>query len=157
MPQETTLAADRLALLPVGAADLPALTALARAYYAYDRHDWVEATQLQALRQLCAGTPHARAFFIALEGRRIGYVSVAFGFSIEVGGLDFFLDEFFLEEAWRGRGLGRRALALIEAEVRALGGLRLCLEAELHNARAQGLYESSGYEPHERHLLSKRL
>lgn len=157
MSRDPTIAAGKLALLPVGAADLPALTAFVRAYYAYDQHHWVEATQLRALRQLCAGTPYARAFFIVLEGQRIGYVALAFGFSIEVGGLDFFLDELFLEEAWRGRGLGRRALALIEAEARALGGLRLCLEAERHNARAQGLYETSGYEPHERHLLSKRL
>lgn len=145
------------ALLPVGPADLEALTAFVRAYYAYDQHDWKEAPILAALRQLCEGTPFARCFFITLEGRRIGYVSASFGFSIEVGGLDFFLDEFFLEEAWRGRGLGRTCLALIEAEVRKLGGLRLCLEAELHNPRAAHLYSTSGYQEHERRLLSKAL
>jgi GNAT superfamily N-acetyltransferase len=144
-------------LRPVGPGDLDALVALARAYYAYDRHDWDGGTQVAALQQLCPGTPYARCFFIALEGRRIGYVSASYGFSIEVGGLDFFLDEFFLEEAWQGRGLGRQVLALVEEEVRRLGGLRLCLEAELHNPRAAHLYASSGYEEHERRLLSKLL
>jgi len=144
-------------LRPVGPGDLEALTGLARAYYAYDRHDWDAPVIRAALQQLCDGTPYARCFFILLDGQRIGYVSASYGFSIEVGGLDFFLDEFFLEEAWRGRGLGRQALALIEAEVRQLGGRRLCLEAELHNPRAAQLYATSGYVEHERRLLSKVL
>jgi len=146
-----------LALQPVGPGDLDALTHLVRAYYAYDRHDWDAATQVAALRQLCDGTPFARCFFVTLDGRRIGYASVAFGFSIEVGGLDFYLDEIFLEAAWQGRGLGRPLLALVEQAVRDLGGLRLCLEAELHNPRAAHLYGTSGYQEHERRLLSKLL
>ncbi len=150
-------AAPALRLQPVGPGDLAPLSALVRAYYAYDGHAWDAARQTAALMQLCAGTPYARCFFLALQGERAGYASVAYGFSIEVGGLDFFLDEIFLQEAFRGRGLGRQALALLEAEVRRLGGRRLCLEAELHNPRAKALYESSGYRPHERHLLSKDL
>lgn len=146
-----------LVLRPVGHGDLDALTALVRAYYAYDQHDWDGVTQVAALRQLCDGMPYARCFFILLEGQRIGYVSASYGFSIEVGGLDFFLDEVFLDAAWQGRGLGRLVLALIEDEVRALGGLRLCLEAELHNPRAAHLYATSGYAEHERRLLSKVL
>jgi acyl-coenzyme A thioesterase PaaI-like protein len=46
---------------------------------------------------------------------------------------------------------------MIEAEVKRLGGSRLCLEAELHNDRATRLYASSGYREHERRLLSKVL
>jgi len=149
--------AATVVLQPVGPGDLAALTAYADAYVAYDRHARDAAVQQQALRQLCDGTPYACCFFIALEGRRIGYVSAAYGFSIEVGGLDFFLDEFFLEEPFRGRGYGRQALALIEAEVRRRGGRRLCLEAELHNPRAKALYETRGYQQHERFLLSKLL
>jgi GNAT superfamily N-acetyltransferase len=151
------LTRERPTLVPVGPADLPALTQLVRAYHAYDQHPFDEPLILAALRQLCQGTAYARCFFIHLGGERIGYVSASYGFSIEVGGLDFFLDEFYLEETWRGRGLGRVLLAMIEAEVKRLGGIRLCLEAELHNPRAAHLYATSGYEEHERRLLSKVL
>jgi GNAT superfamily N-acetyltransferase len=144
-------------LVPVGPNDLAALTQLVRAYHAYDQHPFDEPLIVAALKQLCDGTPFARCFFIHLGEERIGYVSASFGFSIEVGGLDFFLDEFFLEEAFRGRGLGRVLLAMIEAEVKRLGGSRLCLEAELHNPRATHLYTTSGYREHERRLLSKVL
>jgi GNAT superfamily N-acetyltransferase len=148
---------EQPALVPVGPADLAALTDLVRAYHAYDRHPFDEPVIVAALKQLCEGTAYARCFFIHLGAERIGYVSASYGFSIEVGGLDFFLDEFFLEEAWRGRGLGRVLLAMIEAEVKRLGGIRLCLEAELHNPRAAQLYATSGYVEHERRLLSKVL
>jgi GNAT superfamily N-acetyltransferase len=131
-------------LVPVGPSDLAALTQLVRAYHAYDHHPFDEPVIVAALRQLCEGTAYARCYFIDLGAQRIGYVSASYGFSIEVGGLDFFLDEFFLEEPWRGRGLGRVLLAMIEDEVRRLGGLRLCLEAELHNPRAAHLYATSG-------------
>jgi len=144
-------------LVPVGPADLAALTGLVRAYHDYDRHPFDEPVIVAALKQLCEGTAYARCFFIHLGEARIGYVSASYGFSIEVGGLDFFLDEFFLEEPFRGRGLGRQVLAMIEEEVRKLGGLRLCLEAELHNPRAAQLYATSGYVEHERRLLSKTL
>ena len=144
-------------LRPVGPGDLAALTDLVRAYHDYDRHPFDAPVIVAALRQLCDGTPYARCFFILLEGERIGYVSASYGFSIEVGGLDFFLDELFLEAAWQGRGLGRQVLALIEDEVRKLGGLRLCLEAELHNPRAAHLYATSGYQEHARRLLSKMI
>ncbi|HKY94137.1 MAG TPA: GNAT family N-acetyltransferase [Kiloniellales bacterium] len=144
-------------LVPVGPADLQALTQLVRAYYSYDQHHFDEPVILAALRQLCEGTAYARCFFIHLGETRIGYVSASFGFSIEVGGFDFFLDEFFIEEPWRGRGLGRVLLAMIEDEVRKLGGRRLCLEAVLYNPRAAYLYATSGYKEHERRLLSKVL
>ena len=146
---------ETLALQPVGAADRALLTAFARAYHDYDGHAW-EARHEAAIAQLCAGTPYARAFLLTVAGRPAGFASISFGFSIEVG-LDFFLDEFFLEEAARGQGRGRRFLAMLEAEARRLGGRRLCLEAELHNVRAERLYLSTGYQPHERHLMSKEL
>lgn len=147
---------DTLSLRPVGPADRAALAAFARAYHDYDGHGW-DAAHEAAVAQLCAGTPYARAFLLESAGEPVGFASLSYGFSIEVGGLDFFLDEFFLADAARGRGLGKAALALLETEVRHLGGHRLCLEAERHNARAEALYLASGYEAHERHLLSKRL
>jgi len=148
---------ERPTLVPVGPDDLGALTELVRAYHDYDQHPFDEPVIVAALRQLCAGTPYAQAWLLSLDGRQIGYASVSYGFSIEVGGLDFFLDEFFLEATWRGRGLGRQLLAMIEDEVKQLGGSRLCLEAELHNPRAAHVYATSGYVEHERRLLSKVL
>lgn len=137
--------------------DLEKLLPMARRFYADDGHAWVEEIQMRGLTMICQGDPHGRGYFITLDGQPIGYVVFAFGFSIEVGGYDCFLDEFFIEAPWRGQGLGRQALALLETEVKNLGGRRLCLEAERANSRAQQLYATSGYDQHDRQLLSKWL
>ena len=43
---------------------------------------------------------------------------------------------------WRGRGIGRRILGLLEAEARRRGLRRVTLHAQTH---ARGFYEAAGY------------
>ncbi len=56
----------------------------------------------------------------------------------------------------RDRGLGGRALALVEDRARALGVRRIFLEVERRN-RVLALYRRAGYVDHDRFLLSKFL
>ena len=56
----------------------------------------------------------------------------------------------------RNRGLGSRALALIEVEARDFAVRRIFLEVERHN-RVIGLYRRAGYLDHDRFLMSKFL
>jgi ribosomal protein S18 acetylase RimI-like enzyme len=52
-----------------------------------------------------------------------------------------------LEDAHRGRGLGRAAMLLVEEEARSRGATELGLNVFAHNTVARALYESIGYEP----------
>lgn len=56
-----------------------------------------------------------------------------------------FLYEIAIDEAHRGRGLGRAAMLLLEDEVRARGLGRIELNVFGGNERARGLYRSLGY------------
>ena len=47
----------------------------------------------------------------------------------------------------RGKGLGRRLLAALEAEARALGVRRLVLETGVRQAAAFALYRATGFQP----------
>jgi ribosomal protein S18 acetylase RimI-like enzyme len=51
-----------------------------------------------------------------------------------------------IEADFRGRGYGRAAMELAEAEARRGGASRLGLNVSGRNAVARGLYESLGYE-----------
>lgn len=146
-----------LSLCPFAPGDLADAIALAKRYYADDGHAFDDVIQPRGIKMLCDGTPFGRGYFINQGPERIGYAVIALGFSIEVGGLDCFFDEFFIEPAHRGQGHGKAALALIEEEIRRLGGRRLCLEVMPANRRADGLYRAAGYQPHDRGLLSKEL
>lgn len=143
-----------LRLDPLGERDLPALTSLVRAYYEEDGLDWVEERQPAALRALAAGDPNGRGWMIRLGGRAVGYAVLTWSFSIESGGRDGLIDEIYLVPEVRGRGLGRRALAMIEDEARTLGLRRLFLEVN-HGNRALSLYRRAGFVDHRRYLMSK--
>jgi GNAT superfamily N-acetyltransferase len=144
------------ALAPLQASDLSRLEAMVRAYYVEDGHRFDQELQPAALAALAAGEPLGRGWLVLLAGRPVGYVVLTLGFSVEAGGREGCLDEFFLLPEVRGRGVGRRVLELVEDEARRLGIRRLFLEVE-HGNRALGLYRRAGFVDHRRHLLSKRL
>ena len=50
----------------------------------------------------------------------------------------------YVSPAERGKGLGRRLVAALEAEARALGVRRLVLETGVRQAAALGLYRAAG-------------
>jgi GNAT superfamily N-acetyltransferase len=153
---EAPPAPERLELAVVGAADLPLLERLVRAYYVEDGHRFHDDRQPAALAALAAGEPFGRAWLIVLDRRPVGYVVLSWGFSVEAGGREACLDEIYLVPEVRNRGLGGRVLGLIEAEARAIGVRRIFLEVERRN-RAIGLYRRAGYVDHDRFLMSKFL
>jgi diamine N-acetyltransferase len=148
--------AQRLELVPVTGPDLPLLEQLARAYCLEDGHTFREDRQPAALAALVAGEPLGRAWLIGLEARPVGYVVLALSFSVEAGGREACVDEFYLVPGVRNQGLGSRALALVEAEARALAVQRIFLEVQRGN-RVIGLYRRAGYVDHDRFLMSKFL
>ena len=127
------------------------------AYYAEDGHEFVPERAATALNEISMGKAPARLWLICSGEDVVGYVCITLGYSLEVGGNDFFLDELFLIPEARGTGLGRAALDFVENESRTLGARRICLEVERHNVKAQEIYVARDYRKHNRHLMSKWL
>jgi ribosomal protein S18 acetylase RimI-like enzyme len=94
---------------------------------------------------------------IRVKGACAGYLVLTLGYSLEFQGRDGFIDELFLVESFRGRGVGDRVLELVENEARALGVVALHLEVERKNAAGQRFYRRNGYLDHDRYLMTKRL
>jgi GNAT superfamily N-acetyltransferase len=57
------------------------------------------------------------------------------------------LKRMYVSPTVRGRGLGRRLVAALEAEARALGVRRLVLETGVRQAAALALYRGTGFHP----------
>jgi ribosomal protein S18 acetylase RimI-like enzyme len=86
-----------------------------------------------------------------------GYVVLTLGFSFEYRGRDAFIDELYIEPAYRRRGLGRMAMEFVESRAKELGVNAVHLEVDHGNHPAMELYRRIGYADHDRHLMTKWL
>ena len=127
-------------------AEVPLLLELMQSYYAFEGINYVEDTATQALTELISSDQLGRAWLIHLEGKDVGYIVLTFGYSLEMGGRDAFIDELFLIETVRGKGIGKRIIKLIQAEARRLGIHALHLEVGRENERAQRVYGAAGFQ-----------
>jgi diamine N-acetyltransferase len=98
-----------------------------------------------------------KAWIICDGDRAIGYVVLTLGFSFEYGGRDAFLNELYVEEKYRRRGIGRRTMEFVEVQARQMGVNAVHLEATHGNEPALELYRRLGYFAHERFLMTKKL
>ena len=89
--------------------------------------------------------PHVvRAFIIEDSGIPVGFALLSFYFATEVGGLVVLLEDLYLAEACRSKGLGREFIRFIEQEYPS--AKRFHLEVTKENTRAIDLYRKLGYE-----------
>lgn len=144
-------------LAPAGPADLDALLPMLERFNASQGYAFDAATARRALGELLARPELGRVYRIVSGAETAGYAALTLGWSLEWGGRDAFVDELYLEPAWRGRGLGRAALRALTEEARRAGVRALHLEVEAGNAAGQALYRSEGFAGGDRRMLSRRL
>lgn len=135
--------------------DADLLVELMRAFYEFDHIPFDESDGRAALLQLISDERLGCVYLIRSGEEAVGYLVLTFGFSLEFKGRDAFVDELFLREEFRGRGIGRRALAFAEEQCRGAGVRALHLEVERANTNAQGLYRRAGFKDHDRYLMTK--
>ena len=132
------------------------LHTLVAAYHAEDHVPHDARALARVLGPLIDGTAGA-IWLIREEQEVLGYVALCFGYSIEFGGRDAFIDEIYVAPSHRGRGIGRMALERLDAHAVALGVRALHLEVDHRNPAAR-LYERVGFRTRERYrLMSKPL
>ena len=90
---------------------------------------------------------YADVYMLEDGGRTVGFGVTAKTFSREAGGKVLWLEELYILEECRGRGLGREYFSFIENYAREHGFARIRLEVEPENVRARSLYERLGYRP----------
>ena len=137
--------------------DIEDLMVLMRAFYKESQYPFESMRAESAVVGLIRNPDLGAAWIFRAVGRAVGYLIVTFGYSIEFGGRDAFVDELFVLERDRGHGIGSRALELAESHCREHGVASLHLEVERGNRRARLLYEQSGYKAHERYVMTKWL
>lgn len=141
-----------------GPDDLDRLEPMVASYHAFEGIGSTEDDRRAALMPILDGSlPFGVAYLIGPRRSPVGYIVVSFGYSIELGGIDGFVDEFFIRQSVRGRGMGTEVLTKLLPALSQNGVRALHLEVARDNAAAQRLYARAGFRMRDRYSLMTRV
>ena len=143
--------------VPLSSATLPEALELRRQLYLHEDLVYEPGNAADLMRELIANPLFGNLWLIQIENQTAGYLLVTLCYSLEFQGRFGLLDEFYLDELWRGQGIGTAALEFAEASSRSLGLKALRLEVARTNLRALELYRRQGFSVESRHLMTKWL
>src|ERR1700730_3633061 len=102
---------NRIAIRRARTGDAAELLRLIRAYYRFDKIP-LNATPIgQALARLRKNRRHGAVSIMRDGIKAVGYVVLAFNFDLEFGGFEGLVTYLYIDEKYRGGGLGERELA----------------------------------------------
>lgn len=85
---------------------------------------------------------YAEAYIFESDGVTAGYGLIAKTYSQEAGGLVVWIEEIYVKDSFRNKGLGSEFIEFIKSNIPAK---RYRLETEPDNLRAQKLYKQHGF------------
>ena len=109
-----------------------------------------------AILPLLEGSPHGVIYLIGPARAPIGYVAVSFGWSIEFGGMEGVIDEFYIRPGVRGRGIGTEVMHTLPRGLAKAGLKAMHLEIGRDSAGARRIYEKLGFQAREANGLMTR-
>lgn len=137
--------------------DVEQLLPLVAAFHAEKELDTDTVDPRDAVMPLLDGSPHGAIWLIGPRRAPVGYVAISFGWSLEYGGVRAMVDEIYVRQAVRGRGMGFEALNGIAKALGAGGVQVLYLEVDRDDARALRFYSRARFTPHDKTLFMTRL
>ena len=132
---------------------LDKLDALVAAFHAEAGISIDDDARRAGLKPMLEGIPHGAAYLIGPSRAPIGYLVVTFGWSLEFGGLDGFLDEIYVRPGVRGRGIASEVLQALPSALAGAGLKALHLEVAKDAVRTQALYKRAGFRPRDGYML----
>ena len=137
-------------------ADLETLLPLVRAFHEEFGIAGDDDFRREALGPLLSGSPLGAAYLIGPARAPIGYIIVTFGWSVEFGGMDGFVDELFIRPGVRNRGIAGEVLSTLPRALAQAGLRALHLEVRRDDTRAKRLYAKQKFAAREDYMLMTR-
>ena len=141
--------------LPITPNDVDRVVAMMAQLYAHGDSPFDATRARRSTEKLLDEPEFGGVWTIDVDGALAGYIVILLGYSLEFGGRYGLLDELFVAETYRGRGIAAEALAFAGQQCRAHGWQALRLEVGQDNLRAQSVYRRAGFQMHDRFLMTK--
>jgi ribosomal protein S18 acetylase RimI-like enzyme len=137
--------------------DAPRLLPLIAASHSEYGLDLDDRAREAALLPLLQGSPLGAVWLLGLAKAPTGYVIITFGWSMELGGMDAFVDELYVRPKVRKRGIASEALTTISHSLGEVGVKALHLEVDKSDEATQRLYRRARFEARDRFSLMTRM
>ena len=142
---------------PLEIIDISTITQMMQDFYAIDNYPMDVEVAKNLFQEFISNEHLGKSWLIYTENEIVGYIILTFIFSFEYGGKIAFVDELFIKETARGKGIGKEAIQFIQKEVPKLSLKLLYLEVEPHNENAQKLYLAHDFVIHNRKLMKYKV
>jgi len=133
--------------------DIKAIIAMMDDFYAIDNYPFDATTAIALFDEFLTNDNLGKAWLILDNDVIVGYIILTFVFSFECKGKMAFIDELYIIEESRGKGIGKAAIQFIQQQTSRLSLKLLYLEVEKGNEKAQKLYLSQDFEYHNRKIM----
>ena len=142
---------------PLTTVAIETIVSMMQEFYAIDNYPISVDLSKTLFQEFISNENLGKAWLIVSDNEIVGYIILTFVFSFEYQGRIAFLDELYLTEKVRGKGIGNEAVTFIKTESHKLSLKLIYLEVEPHNKKAQKLYLANGFESHKRQLMQYKI
>ena len=126
-------------------------------FYAIDNYPIDIETSKKLFHEFISNENLGQCWLIYFDNKIVGYIILTLVFSFEYKGRLAFLDELYIKEKHRGKGIGKLTIEFIKQQASILNVKIIYLEVENHNQNAQKLYLANDFELHKRKILKYKL
>jgi GNAT superfamily N-acetyltransferase len=126
-------------------ADVPLLVALMAEFYSDSPYTLNPRRATAAFSSLLSDDRLGHVWLIQADSKVVGYVVATFCHSMTYGGLTAIVDDFFIQRAFRGVGLGKAAMSELRKFCASQGIRALNVETGHDNAAALAVYRKAGF------------
>ncbi|MEM1254178.1 MAG: GNAT family N-acetyltransferase [Cyanobacteria bacterium P01_H01_bin.21] len=133
--------------------DIQQLLPLIKDFHTFEDIQISDEQRKQAINDLLSDPSLGGIWLILADTTVAGYIALTFGYSIEFGGKDAFIDELYIRPELQGLGLGKQTLIKIQQEAKAQTIQAMHLEVARQNTKAQKLYAHANFLPRKKYML----
>ena len=137
--------------------DLEIIVKMMGEFYAIDKYPFDVEIAKNLILEFISNENFGKSWLILEDKETIGYVILTFVFSFEYQGKIAFLDELYIKEEFRGKGIGKTTVQFVQKQAKQLSLKLLYLEVENQNQNAQNLYLSQKFEFHNRKIMKYKI
>lgn len=112
--------------------------------------------RLAGVAPLLEGIPHGIVYLIGPPRSPIGYIIITFGWSLELGGMDGTINEFYVRSGVRGRGVATETLQKLPKALGDAGLVALHLQLNNVDNTNRRLFTRVGFAVRENHHVMTR-